>query len=67
MSTNPDESGLFASADDLRAAFPESYAFFDFVPLDMGAGTYALRPLSMPFDREGHAMVVARPAKAQPR
>jgi FkbM family methyltransferase len=67
VSTNPGESGLFASADDLRAAFPEGYAFFDFVPLDMGAGTYALRPLSMPFGREGHAMVVARPANTQPR
>ena len=67
VSTNPGEPGLFASAEDLRAAFPEGYALFDFVPLDMGAGTYALRPLSLPFDREGHAMVVAQPMKAQPR
>ena len=61
ISINPDLPKLFKSLQELKAAFPKDYEFFELTDENSRTGAYRLQPFQRSFQQQDHFNIVARP------
>ncbi|MDA1314995.1 MAG: FkbM family methyltransferase [Acidobacteria bacterium] len=63
LSIDPGSEVLFSSMEQLRAALPNGYKFFQFASFSRYTGSYEIQPLDVDFGRTAQYDIIAVPAE----